>query len=95
MANTVTINPTFLGSLALDAARHAWQRGNGPREATQYSHLLALLDVVSIDYIAKTSTELDKMLHQVLDIFDDTDDLAAVGEYVLDWINSFAIHEAK
>ena len=93
MTNTITINPTFIGTLALDAARHVWQRDNGPREKAQYEHLLALLGVCSLDYIATSECELGTMLHKVLDIFDETDDLAAVGEYVAEWINSWTLKE--
>ena len=100
--HNLTINPTALGNMALHAARHVWQHDMpysdsikaGPYEETQYEHLLALLEVCSIDYIAKTERERDAMLHKVLDIFDETDDLAAVGEYVAEWIDSFKIREA-
>lgn len=102
MANFIRINTTALGNLALHSARHVWQHDwpyndsikAGPYEETQYTHLLALLDVISIDYIAKSKIELDNMLARVLDIFDETDNLDAVGEYVINWINHYAIREA-
>ena len=100
MTNTITINTTFLGSLVLSAARHAWARRVvhvGPKEQRDYEHLLALLNVCHIDSLSLTEAELKRdLLYKALELYneyscDDDAGLPAIGQYALEWIQSWEL----
>ena len=91
MTHKVQFNPSFIGALALDAAKYAYMLDKGPHGKDQYEKLIALINCLHVDYLA--TSQLDHPLRQVLDLWRSGEDLATMGELILDYLDDYALED--
>lgn len=85
----ITINPTALGVIALDAARYEYMIDTGDRAKAQHETLISLINVLHVDYLA--ASQLAQPLRQVIELWRSGAELAEMGELMLDYLDEYVL----
>ena len=91
MTHKIQFNASSLGALALNAAQHVYNIDNGSYGKDRYDRLLALINVLRVDYLA--ASQLDQPLGQVLNLWRAGESLEKMGELMLNYLDEYALKD--